>query len=38
MMAALIVRETPPVNPAPFCLDRFVGSGAAGTFVSSYLG
>jgi sarcosine oxidase subunit beta len=38
MMAALIARETPPVNPAPFRLDRFAGGGAAGTFVSSYLG
>ena len=37
MMAALITRETPPVNPAPFRLDRFAARGAAGTFVSSYI-
>ncbi len=38
MMAALITGGTPPVDPAPFRLSRFVGRRAAGTFVSSYLG
>jgi len=38
MMAALVTGSTPPVNPAPFRLARFADRGAAGTFVSSYLG
>ncbi len=37
LMAALITGAAPPVNPAPFRLDRFTGS-TGGTFVSSYLG
>jgi sarcosine oxidase subunit beta len=37
MMAALITGDTPPVNPAPFRLDRFATRDSAGTFVSSYL-
>jgi len=37
MMAALITGKTPPVNPAPFRLDRFATRGTAGTFVSSYI-
>ena len=37
MMAALITGKTPPVNPAPFRLDRFGTRGTAGTFVSSYI-
>jgi glycine/D-amino acid oxidase-like deaminating enzyme len=38
LVAALITRTTPPVNPAPFRLDRFADRAATGTFVSSYLG
>jgi sarcosine oxidase subunit beta len=38
MMAALVTGARPPVSPAPFRLDRFRASAAAGTFVSSYLG
>ena len=38
MMAALITRSRPPVNPAPFRLGRFAGRAVSGTFVSSYLG
>jgi glycine/D-amino acid oxidase-like deaminating enzyme len=37
MMAALMTGKTPPVNPAPFRLDRFATRGTAGTFVSSYI-
>ena len=38
MMAARVTGGEPPVSLAPFRLDRFAGRGAAGTFVSSYLG
>lgn len=37
MMAALITGHTPPVDPAPFGLERFSSGGTGGTFVSSYL-
>jgi sarcosine oxidase subunit beta len=37
MMAARIAGATPPVDPAPFRLNRFADGVAAGTFVSSYL-
>jgi glycine/D-amino acid oxidase-like deaminating enzyme len=37
MMAALITGHTPPVDPAPFRIDRFRSGGTEGTFVSSYL-
>ncbi len=38
MMAALITGSRPPVDPAPFRLERFPGRAAGDTFVSSYLG
>ncbi len=37
-MAALITGATPPVDPAPFRLDRFGAASRATTFVASYLG
>jgi glycine/D-amino acid oxidase-like deaminating enzyme len=37
VMAALLTGEKPPVSVAPFRLDRFLGTAAAGTFVASYL-
>ncbi len=37
MMAALVTGATPPVDPAPFRLDRFGTGAPSGTFVSSYL-
>jgi sarcosine oxidase subunit beta len=37
VIAAMITGSTPTVNPAPFRFDRFTSTGAAGTFVSSYL-
>jgi sarcosine oxidase subunit beta len=38
MMSALVTGAPSPVSPTPFRLDRFRDAGAAGTFVSSYLG
>ena len=38
MMAALITRAAPPVNPAPFAFGRFTARDPSGTFVASYLG
>jgi glycine/D-amino acid oxidase-like deaminating enzyme len=38
MMAALVTRERPPVEPAPFRHSRFSATGPGGTFVASYLG
>jgi glycine/D-amino acid oxidase-like deaminating enzyme len=38
MMAALVTRAAPPVDPAPFRLSRFAAAAPAGTFVASYLG
>jgi sarcosine oxidase/L-pipecolate oxidase len=37
MMAALITRTAPPINLAPFRLDRFSGARPSGSFVASYL-
>jgi glycine/D-amino acid oxidase-like deaminating enzyme len=37
MMAALVTGQAPPVDPAPFRLDRFAAAPAGGTFVASYL-
>lgn len=38
MMAALITRAAPRVNPAPFAFGRFTTKDPSGTFVASYLG
>jgi glycine/D-amino acid oxidase-like deaminating enzyme len=37
LMASVIAGQAPPVNPAPFRLDRFAAGVSGGTFTSSYL-
>jgi len=37
MVAAMVAGQSPPIDPSPFRLTRFLGSEHSGNFVSSYL-